>query len=121
LVLPVRHNINSDNGSPMTQPLDWRDTLAQLIAENTVSSADPAWDRGNRRAAEILANRLQPLGFDCTLVPLPDNTDKVNLSARLGGSAEAAAANGLVFAGHIDTVPFDADAWHSDPFTLTER
>src|SRR5699024_2102659 len=45
----------------------------------------------------------------------------VNLIARIGGSAEAAAANGLVFAGHIDTVPFDAGAWTSDPFTLTER
>lgn len=105
----------------MTRQLDWRDTLAELIAENTVSSADPAWDRGNRDAAEALASRLQAAGFDCTLQALPERDDKVNLLARLGGSAEAAADNGLVFAGHIDTVPFDAGAWTSDPFTLTER
>ncbi|MDO9174404.1 MAG: acetylornithine deacetylase, partial [Actinomycetota bacterium] len=28
---------------------------------------------------------------------------------------------GLVLAGHIDTVPYDAGRWTSDPFTLTER
>lgn len=105
----------------MTQQLNWRDTLTELIAENTVSSADPTWDRGNRRAAEALANRLHDVGFDCELLALPGNDDKVNLVARLGGSAEAAADHGLVFAGHLDTVPFDADAWVSDPFTLTER
>lgn len=105
----------------MTQQLNWRDTLAELIAENTISSADPTFDRGNQRAAEALANRLEAVGFDCEIQPLPGRNDKGNLIARIGGSAEAAAQNGLVFAGHIDTVPYDAGAWTSDPFTLTER
>ncbi|GAB3670413.1 acetylornithine deacetylase [Salinisphaera aquimarina] len=51
---------------------------------------------------------------------MPEREDKVNLVARLG-PAERAAEHGLVFAGHIDTVPCDADGWDSDPFTLDER
>jgi acetylornithine deacetylase len=30
-------------------------------------------------------------------------------------------SDGLVLAGHTDTVPYDEGAWRSDPFTLTER
>lgn len=105
----------------MTQPLNWRDTLTELIAENTISSADPALDRGNRQAAEALANRLETVGFDCQLQPLAERDDKVNLIARIGGSAEAAAQHGLVFAGHIDTVPHDHTGWHTDPFQLIEH
>ena len=30
-------------------------------------------------------------------------------------------ADGLVLAGHTDTVPCDAERWSSDPFTLTDR
>lgn len=105
----------------MSGPLDWRDVLAKLVAENTVSSADQALDRGNRAAAEVLANRLQDAGFECDIQPLAGRDDKVNLLARIGGSAEAAAERGLVFAGHIDTVPYDRAGWSTDPFQLTER
>lgn len=105
----------------MTQNLNWRDTLAELIAADTISSADPALDRGNHAAAAALANRLETIGFECRLQPLATRDDKVNLIARLGGSAEAAAEHGLAFAGHIDTVPYDASGWSSDPFALTEH
>jgi len=105
----------------MTQHLDWRETLAALIAENSISSGDATFDHGNRGAAEGLAERLDGAGFDCDMQPLPGRDDKVNLSARIGGSAEAAAEHGLVLAGHIDTVPYDAGRWTSDPFVLTER
>jgi len=105
----------------MTQPLQWRDMLAELIAANTISSADPALDRGNRTAAEQLAERLRDCGFECAIQPLPNRADKVNLTARIGGSAAAASEQGLVFAGHLDTVPHDAEGWSSDPFELVER
>src|SRR5699024_12778217 len=42
----------------MTQHLDWRETLAALIAENSISSGDATFDHGNRGAAEVLAERL---------------------------------------------------------------
>ena len=102
--------------------IDWRDTLTELIGQRTISSGNPELDCGNRKAAEALADRLDAAGFDCTLTPMPTRDDKVNLVARLGGGDDRHAAEaGLVFAGHIDTVPFDDNGWHSDPFTLTER
>jgi acetylornithine deacetylase len=100
--------------------LDWQQTLAALVGQRTISSADPALDCGNRAAVEDLANRLESAGFDCVITPMPGRDDKVNLVARLG-PAERAAEHGLVFAGHIDTVPFDDSGWDSDPFTLSER
>ncbi|MES1926291.1 acetylornithine deacetylase [Salinisphaera sp. T31B1] len=100
--------------------LDWRDTLTDLIGHRTVSSGDPALDCGNREAVGALADRLEGAGFNCDITPMAARADKVNLIARLG-PAERAAAHGLVFAGHIDTVPYDDRGWQSDPFTLTER
>ena len=41
--------------------------------------------------------------------------DRANLIATIG-----AGNNGLVLAGHTDTVPFDDKDWNSDPFKLTE-
>ena len=100
--------------------LDWQDTLATLIGHRTISSGNAALDCGNRDAVDDLAARLEAVGFECSITPMPGRDDKVNLVARLG-PAERAAAHGLVFAGHIDTVPYDDTGWDSDPFVLTER
>lgn len=100
--------------------MHWHDTLTQLIAHRTISSGNPALDCGNREAVDDLANRLERAGFDCEIAAMPGREDKVNLVARLG-PAERAADHGLVFAGHIDTVPYDDTGWDSDPFTLNER
>ncbi|MGN8157667.1 acetylornithine deacetylase [Salinisphaera sp. SWV1] len=100
--------------------LNWRDVLAELVAEPTMSSDDPTLDRGNRRAAERLAARLDDFGFDCDIHPIGEREDKVNLIARLGPT-ERRSESGLVFAGHLDTVPYDDTGWDSDPFALTER
>lgn len=100
--------------------LDWQDTLTDLIGHRTISSGNPALDCGNREAVADLAGRLESSGFDCTITPMPGRDDKVNLVARLG-PAEQAGEHGLVFAGHIDTVPYDETGWDSDPFELSER
>ncbi|MDA3921097.1 MAG: acetylornithine deacetylase [Salinisphaera sp.] len=102
------------------KPIDWRDTMAELIAQCTISSDNPTLDTANRPAVEALAERLDGVGFDCEIQALPGREDKVNLIARLG-DAEQAAECGLAFAGHIDTVPYDAAGWDSDPFELIER
>ncbi|MBR9813959.1 M20/M25/M40 family metallo-hydrolase [bacterium] len=95
--------------------------IAALVAQRSISSADPKLDTSNRGVCEQLAGWLQPLGFDCKMLPVPvaGAPDKVNLLARLGPRNGQSA--GLVLAGHADTVPFDADGWHSDPFKVQSK
>ncbi len=95
--------------------------IAGLIAQPSVSCADPALDMSNRPVAELLSGWLDDFGFTCELMALPENSDKVNLIARLGASIDEDSHNGLVLAGHLDTVPYDDKGWHSDPFELSER
>ncbi len=90
--------------------------LRELIAIPSMSSVDARFDCGNRAVVEKIAGWLEDLGFEITLAPLAASSDKLNLIARRGAGEE-----GLVLAGHTDTVPFDAGAWSTDPFTLTER
>lgn len=97
---------------------DLREMLAGLVASPSVSCADTTLDTSNRPIAETLAGWLEELGFACALQPLPDNDAKVNLIATLGARDSR---EGLVLAGHLDTVPFDEAGWVSDPFRLDER
>ncbi len=90
--------------------------LRALVAIPSMSSGDARHDRGNREVVEVLGEWLRDLGFSVTERPLCGRPGKYNLIARLGEGAD-----GLVLAGHTDTVPYDAGAWQSDPFTLTER
>lgn len=99
-----------------TKPPALMDAFAQLIAMPSVSSVDPALDMSNRPIADLLANWLADLGFSVELLPVAATPEKVNLVARLGEGE-----GGLVLSGHMDTVPFDAKLWHSDPFQLTEK
>jgi len=63
---------------------------------------------------EVLADRLQRLGFECESMPFGDVT---NLWARRGGSDPV-----LCFAGHTDVVPPGAEEeWHTDPFEPVVR
>jgi acetylornithine deacetylase len=90
--------------------------IARLVAQPSVSSTVPALDQSNRAVIDELADMLDRAGFEVELLPLPNAPNKANLIATLGKGA-----GGLVLAGHTDTVPFDAGAWTSDPFRLTER
>ena len=92
------------------------DQLTQLVATPSVSSHQPDWDMGNRKLVELLATWLETLGFDIDIMPVPGKPDKANLIATRGQGP-----GGLVLAGHTDTVPYDANRWQQDPFTLTER
>jgi acetylornithine deacetylase len=89
--------------------------ISDLIRIPSVSSVDPALDRGNRDIIELLANWLDDSGFNVEVLPLPGTDSKANLIATLGSGP-----GGLVLSGHTDTVPYDDGKWTHDPFSLTE-
>lgn len=90
--------------------------MQRLIAEPSVSSVSAEWDQPNVRVIDLLEDWLHGLGFHTEKLAIPDHPGKFNLIASAGSGSE-----GLVLAGHTDTVPFDDSRWRSDPFTLTER
>lgn len=76
--------------------------LEQLIRCRSITPGDAG-------CQDILAGRLQQLGFACESMPFGEVS---NLFARRGDSGPV-----LCFAGHTDVVPPGADdEWNSDPF-----
>lgn len=92
--------------------------LQQLIALPSMSSVSPEFDTSNREVVDLLASWLDDLGFQVSITPLPSQPHKANLLASYGRVDEQ--SQGLMFAGHTDTVPYDQHSWHYDPFKLTE-
>lgn len=92
------------------------DLYRTLIATPSVSATDSDQDQSNAPLIHTLADWLETCGFQTEISAVPHSRNKLNLVARLGEGD-----GGLLLAGHTDTVPFDADQWHTDPFTLTER
>jgi acetylornithine deacetylase len=81
--------------------LAWAQRLVQL---NTVS------DRSNLALIELAAEHLRGLGAELRITR-DDTGAKANLFATLGPGKPA----GVVFSGHTDTVPWDGQAWSTDP------
>jgi len=78
------------------------DLAMQLISRPSVSPVDGG-------CQEIIASRLEPLGFHIERLPFGNVT---NLWARHGTESPL-----FCFAGHTDVVPTGPlDLWHSDPF-----
>ena len=98
---------------PIPPPLEM---LKTLVGVPSVSCTDSERDQGNLGVLEHLGNWLGDLGFDVQLLPLPEKPGKGNLIARRGEGED-----GLVLAGHTDTVPCDESLWRDDPFSLKER
>ncbi len=96
-----------------------KEMLKQLIAAPSMSSVSPAFDSSNREVIDLLATWLEALGFHVEITPLPSQPSKANLLASYGRIDEH--SQGLMFAGHTDTVPYDQHSWHHDPFSLTEH
>ncbi len=88
--------------------------VEQLIALPSVTPEDGGCQR-------LIAERLGPLGFDCTALPFgPEGKRVSNLWAHRPGSDRGGKL--LVFAGHTDVVPTGPlSAWTSDPFVPTHR
>ena len=94
----------------------YQERLAQLVAAPSVSCSEPALDMGNLGVINLLANWLDELGFHCRIEAVNKAGEKFNLIAVKGQGD-----NGLVLAGHTDTVPYNAERWQQDPFSLTLR
>ena len=107
------------------------DSLATLrLAEQLL--ACPSVTPDDAGCMDILAARLQPLGFVCEWIESgPDSFRVKNLWAKraaapvnIAGAAtnNAASAKTFVFAGHTDVVPTGPlDQWTSPPFVPTHR
>jgi acetylornithine deacetylase len=89
--------------------------MTRLIEIPSISSVKPERDMGNRPAIDLLAEWLDGLGYAITIQQIGADPTKANLIATLGQGDD-----GLVLAGHTDTVPFDEGRWRFDPFRLTE-
>ena len=87
-----------------------------LIGAPSVSSVSAEWDQSNESVIDDLADWCEALGFRVETLPIDGHPGKFNLVATAGSGPD-----GLVLAGHTDTVPCDPQLWASDPFTLTER
>lgn len=90
--------------------------LQELIASPSVSSVSPEWDHSNEGVIDSLASWYESAGFRVEKQVLPESRGKYNLVATIGSGPD-----GLVLAGHTDTVPCDPGLWRSDPFRLEER
>ncbi len=92
-----------------------KEMVSRLVSTPSVSSTQSEFDQSNSDVIHLLANWLDPIGFDVTIAPVAGSAGKHNLIARIGGGED-----GLVLSGHSDTVPFDQHLWESDPFKVHE-
>jgi len=90
--------------------------IDQLLSTPSISCTSKDIDQGNQNVIQLLANWFESLGFQCEIQSLSHHGDKANLIATLGKGT-----NGLVLAGHTDTVPLDEALWNVDPFKATEK
>ena len=95
---------------------DIQNTIDQLLSTPSISCTNQAIDQGNQNVIDLLADWFESLGFQCEIQTLEQNKDKANLIATLGKGN-----NGLVLAGHTDTVPLDEALWNVNPFKATEK
>lgn len=99
----------------MAHPPQLLDLIGALVGTPSVSSFEAGLDRGNRAVIDLLATWLEDLGFAVEIQDLGTDPAKANLIATLGTGDD-----GLVLAGHTDTVPCDPALWQRDPFRLHE-
>jgi acetylornithine deacetylase len=98
----------------MSKFLEPIELISKLVKTPSISSVSRALDMGNLKVIELLSNWLDDLGFTIAIQSLGHQRDKANMIAKLGHGEE-----GLVLAGHTDTVPYDEGRWHYEPFKLT--
>jgi len=93
--------MSSQPAVPSPAALEW---AQRLIRFNTVSH------ESNLPLIECIADHLRTLGVQPRLT-WDDDRRKANLFATLG----AGKSGGVILSGHTDTVPWDGQAWTTDP------
>ncbi len=89
--------------------------LRHLVQAPSVSSLNESLDQSNATVVTYLADWLDSLNFRVEVLTLPSDPKKKNLVATKGTGEQ-----GIVFAGHTDTVPTDERLWHTDPWDLVK-
>lgn len=92
---------------------DFKQQFKQLLQTNSVSSTQANLDQSNKEVIDLLASWLDELGFKLEIQAVAEG--KYNLLAQYGSGTD-----GLVLAGHTDTVPYDETRWASNPLDLYE-
>lgn len=92
---------------------DFKQQFKQLLQTNSVSSTQANLDQSNKEVIDLLASWLDELGFKLEIQAVAEG--KYNLLAQYGSGTD-----GLVLAGHTDTVPYDETHWASNPLDLYE-
>ncbi|MDR7274539.1 M20/M25/M40 family metallo-hydrolase [Catenuloplanes atrovinosus] len=83
-----------------------------LLRMDTSNTGDPETSKGERVAAEYVAEKLSAAGIEPVVhETLPGRT---SLVARIPGADPG--RGGLLVHGHLDVVPADASEWSVDPF-----
>jgi len=95
---------------------DIKQLIDQLLSTPSISCTSAEIDQGNLPVIHLLANWFESFGFQCEIQYLTNEKNKANLIATLGSGN-----NGLVLAGHTDTVPYDEHRWQVEPFGVTEK
>ena len=90
--------------------------LDLIALERRLIGFDTTSRNPNLALVDFLCEQLKALGLGVE-VDRSEDGQKANVFATLGPPD----ASGLMLAGHMDTVPVEGQAWHTDPFTLTER
>jgi acetylornithine deacetylase/succinyl-diaminopimelate desuccinylase-like protein len=88
------------------------DLCRDLIRFDTTNTGELSTSKGERAAAEYVAEKLSDVGLEPTIVePAPGRT---NVVTRIEGADRSRGA--LLVHGHLDVVPADAGEWSVDPF-----
>ena len=95
---------------------DYKSLIGQLLSTPSISCTAENIDQGNLPVINLLADWFETLGFHCEIQLIDENKNKANPIATIGSGD-----NGLVLAGHTDTVPYDENRWQVEPFGLTEK
>ena len=110
---------------PATKLPTFETMLGDLVRTPSVSCTNDHYDRSNIDVINYLANWLEDLGMSTQVQSLPGSNaghpGKANLIATAGPANTDdpnGASEGLVLAGHSDTVPCNESQWQREPFAL---
>jgi acetylornithine deacetylase/succinyl-diaminopimelate desuccinylase-like protein len=88
------------------------DICRDLIRIDTTNTGELETSKGERVAAEYVAEKLAEVGFEPTVIETAPG--RTNVIVRYEGSDPSRGA--LLVHGHLDVVPADASEWSVDPF-----